>query len=183
MSRMKRTSVGAGLAAVALLLGTVSAGAGLPPVVLDPTSGPPGTEITASSTGCTSQTEVPHRVSVQLLDTSDQVQDSDDVAVTDGQTGDWEATLTVPSGTTDYGEWTVIAECYQDYSQVVLNSARAGRSAVLLAGGTEPLFEYQSAPFQVTEPVQEETTTTEATTTTTEAPATSPIVAQPTYTG
>jgi hypothetical protein len=58
-------------------------------MVIDPTEGLPGTEITVTGEGCVTKVE-PNLA---------------------GFGGEWEATLTVPADTTDYGGWTVDAMC------------------------------------------------------------------------
>lgn len=183
MTRTTHTAVGGGLAAVALALSTLSAGAGTaPPLTLDPTSGPPGTVITVSGEDCSTKGDT--WVTLELLDTEGAVQDTAEVDVDDEQpgfAGAWEATLTVPASTTDYGEWSVEATCEVRF--VGVEAARAGRSVVLPAQAqSEPLFPYAPAPFTVTEPAVQPTSSTTSTSTPA-GPQTAPVVAQPTYTG
>jgi hypothetical protein len=79
-------------------------------MVIDPTEGLPGTEITVTGEGCVTKGDL--EVDVRLYDTSDVEQDADVVEPNlAGFGGEWEATLTVPADTTDYGEWTVDAMC------------------------------------------------------------------------
>jgi len=132
---------------------------------IDPTSGPPGTEIAVEGDGCTTKGNL--EVVVQLLDTSDQVQDTDTVVPnSSGFGGEWAASLTVPSDTTDFGEWTVTASCnFIPFPDEVATSGR------------ESLVEYDPLAFTVTQPAPEPEPPTE------EPPAALPVQEAPTFTG
>jgi len=173
-----------GTATAALLLGASTAGAGFEAndtMVIDPTSGPPGTVITVSGEDCSTKGDT--FVEVRLYDTEDVLQDEATAEVDEsGFSGDWETTLTVPAGTTDYGDWTVEGDCMlRDFP--ALQDARAGRRVVLPA--QEPsrlLFPYVDALFTVTQPAPTPSST--STPTTAPAAAAAPaVVAAPTFTG
>ena len=109
---MRRLLVSASVALAVLTLGVgpSSAGDSQDTMAIDPTSGPPGTDITVVGTGCVTKGDL--EVVVELLDTSDVVQDTETVTPSfEGFSGDWEATLTVPADTTDFGDWTVNGLC------------------------------------------------------------------------
>lgn len=132
---------------------------------IDPGSGPPGTEITVVGTGCVTKGDV--EVEVELLDTSGDPQDGAIVEPTfEGFSGDWEATLTVPADTTDYGEWTVTGQC----RLVVVEPRAVGTAGVGL------LIDYIPRPFTVVEPAQEPEPQPEP-------PAALPVQEAPTFTG
>jgi hypothetical protein len=122
-------------------VGSSSAGDSQDTMAIDPTSGPPGTEISVTGTGCITKGDV--EVEVELLDTADAVQDSDIVEPSfEGFSGDWEASLTVPADTTDFGEWTVTGVC-----------RLAGLVPVGVgAAGVEDLIVYTPRAFTVTQP-------------------------------
>ncbi len=74
------------------------------------------------------------------------MQDSETVEPTfDGFSGDWEATLTVPADTTDFGEWTVEAVCRLEFPE----------DAAVAPAGIQFLIDYIPRAFTVTEPAQE----------------------------
>ena len=165
---MRRLLVSASVVLTVLLLGIVPSSAGNPQdtMAIDPTSGPPGTEVSVTGTGCVTKGDV--EVVVDLLDTSDEVQDSETVEPTfDGFSGDWEATLTVPADTTDFGEWTVEAVC-----QIVFPE-----DAAVAPAGIQFLIDYIPRAFTVTEPAQEPPPPVE------EPPAAAPVDAVPDFTG
>lgn len=156
------------LASVALI-GVTPSGAGdnQDSMSIDPASGPPGTEITVVGTGCATKGDV--EVEVELLDTSGDPQDGTIVEPSfAGFSGDWEATLTVPADTTDYGEWTVTGQC-----RVVDLEPRAVGTA-----GVGLLIDYIPRPFTVVEPTQEPQPEPQP-----EPPAALPVQEAPTFTG
>jgi hypothetical protein len=135
-------------------------------MVIDPSEGPPGTEIAVSGEGCQTKGDV--EVDVVLLDTEGVQQDG--VTVTpsgDGFGGEWDATVTVPADTTDFGEWTVDAICWFIFPEDV--AVPAGDPAVV---------DYTDLPFLVTEPVvaPEDPEVPEP-------PAAAPAAAAPDFTG
>jgi len=135
-------------------------------MVIDPTSGPPGTEIAVAGAGCATKGDV--EVEVVLLDTEGVEQDSDVVTPSlDGFGGEWEASLTVPADTTDFGDWTVDASCELVFLQDV----------AVAAGQQLPVVDYVERTFTVTEPVVQEPPVT------TPPPAAAPVAAAPDFTG
>lgn len=165
-STMRRLLVSSSvvLAVLALGVGPSAAGDSQDTMAIDPTSGPPGTEISVVGTGCVTKGDV--EVVVELLDTSDVVQDSTTVEPSfEGFSGDWEATLTVPADTTDFGEWTVTGLCQLVFAEPTAVSA----------AGVQFLIDYIPRGFTVTAPPQEPPAD--------EPPAALPIDAAPTFTG
>jgi hypothetical protein len=135
-------------------------------MVIDPSEGPPGTEIAVSGEGCATKGEV--EVDVVLLDTEGVQQDSTTVTPSgDGFGGEWDATVTVPADTTDFGEWTVDAICWISCPE---NEA--------VPAGDPAIVDYTDLPFTVTEPAvaPEEPEVPEP-------PAAAPIAAAPDVTG
>ena len=99
---------------------------------------------------------------------SDEVQDSETVEPSfEGFSGDWEATLTVPADTTDFGEWTVEAVCQIEFPE----------DAAVAPAGIQFLIDYIPRAFTVTEPAQEPPPPVE------EPPAAAPVDAVPDFTG
>jgi hypothetical protein len=135
-------------------------------MVIDPTEGPPGTEIAVSGAGCATKGDV--EVEVVLLDTEGVEQDSDVVTPSlDGFGGEWEAGLTVPADTTDFGDWTVDAACLF----VLVDD-------VAVPAGRGPLVDYVERTFTVTEPAVQEPPAEP-----TPPPAAAPVAAAPEFTG
>jgi hypothetical protein len=137
-------------------------------MALDPTEGPPGTEITVTGEGCATKGDV--EVDVRLYDTGGAEQD--DTVVTpsnDGFDGAWEATLTVPADTTDYGDWMVDARCLLVFSGPALATA-----------GAQAILDYTDQVFTVVQPVEPEPEPEPAPE---PAPAPAPQEAAPSFTG
>lgn len=163
---MRRLLVSASVALAVLTLGVgpSSAGDSQDTMAIDPTTGPPGTEITVVGTGCVTKGDL--EVVVELLDTSDVAQDTETVTPSfEGFSGDWEATLTVPADTTDFGEWTVTGLC-----RIVPLEPSAVDPA-----GVQFFIDYIPRVFTVTAPAQEPPAE--------EPPAALPIAAAPDFTG
>ena len=135
-------------------------------MVIDPTEGPPGTEIAVSGQGCATKGDT--EVDVRLYDTEGVEQDADLVTPSnDGFDGEWEASLTVPADTTDYGEWTVDALC-----DIVFNQPQA------VPAGATVIVDYTDLPFLVLAPPVDPPPAPPIA-----PPAAAPVAAAPDFTG
>jgi hypothetical protein len=184
--RLRQGAAALGLSAALLFATAGFASAGSPGFSIDPVSGPPGTVITATGTGCASQASG-GTVDLALYsgDHDGYGVDATPIATHDGipveengtDTTTWQGTITVP-GDTAPGPLTVTAFCNPPVPQARRAGARTQGQG----------FYFQNQAFTVTAAATTTAapTTTAPTTTTTApsgaAPATA-VPAQPTFTG
>jgi hypothetical protein len=185
-----RISLAAGGAAAALVLAGLPAGAQAPPPTLDvdPTSGPIGTTITVSGTGCLFGGDL-GTADVALVDTSvfdtEAVFPVDFASVVANDDGTWTVQLVVPASISPTPDIVIDVVPGEDY--VVAAACSIGDPA---EGGDE--FVYESVPFDVTGETVPTTPPTDPGTLP-EAPVTvpvspqaqpaTPVVGDPSYTG
>lgn len=141
------------------------------PLTVDPPSGPEGTVITVSGSGCNSENpdDAPE-VDVILADeafftTPDQGEVIADALVEPESDGSWSAQLTVPEGTDPDTTWLISALCFASPE------------------APEPLAVYEIVEFDVTGPPTPPPTTPPPTTPPPEAPPAPPVVEEPEFTG
>lgn len=110
MRRNGTIAVGAAILLFATL-GGVSAGPPAPIFARSPAEGPPGTEITASGSSCTSPVPPPAFITVGLYPIGGNTAIAQATDVIDfPQEMSWEVTLTVPSGASS-GQYELRARC------------------------------------------------------------------------
>ena len=126
----------------------------LPPLTITPTSGPGGTVITASGADCARQQAFNAFIQVYFAD-EDEILNAAEGAISDN--GTWSQPIQVPGDADPAATYMVFATCFVDSGQ-----------------GTDPVAEYEDAPFVVSgavvAPGQQA------------APA-SPVPGDPTFTG
>jgi hypothetical protein len=174
----------AGVATAALLVSAALAGGtagaqAVPPLTVDPTSGPPGTVVSVSGGGCT--TEDPALMADAfpfLVRVDEELTEDDFLAGSEAEPaadGTWATTLTVPDGFDPEGVYVVGAICV---------------GLAETPEGDQLLFEYEPIEFDLTGPPP-----TEPPVVTppdlppvvpvgpAEAPVARPVQARPTFTG